>query len=98
MSDLACYARGPLISASCNLVTMFIFGIVSIEVWHTQFPVWAFVLALIVGTSVVVRTAGMYRPSPQHLCTLSLSESSKRSLTNRLASSESCHVRRRSIH
>ena len=28
---------------------MFVFGIISIEVWPTQFPVWAFVLALIVG-------------------------------------------------
>ena len=31
-------------------VSMFIFGIISIEVWHTQFPVWAFVLALIICT------------------------------------------------
>ncbi|EMD31506.1 hypothetical protein CERSUDRAFT_119725 [Gelatoporia subvermispora B] len=30
-------------------VTMFVFGIISIEVWKTQFPVWAFVLALIVS-------------------------------------------------
>ena len=28
---------------------MFVFGVVSIEVWDTQFPVWAFVLALIIG-------------------------------------------------
>ena len=26
---------------------MFVFGIISIEVWNTQFPVWAFVLALV---------------------------------------------------
>lgn len=31
---------------------MFVFGIISIEVWNTQFPVWAFVLALIIGKSV----------------------------------------------
>lgn len=28
---------------------MFVFGVISIEVWHTQMPVWAFVLALIIG-------------------------------------------------
>ena len=33
------------------LVTMFVFGIISIEVWPTQFPVWAFVLALVIGIS-----------------------------------------------
>ncbi|KZT04573.1 OPT oligopeptide transporter, partial [Laetiporus sulphureus 93-53] len=31
------------------LVTMFVFGIISIEVWHTEFPVWAFVLSLIIS-------------------------------------------------
>jgi hypothetical protein len=25
------------------------FGFVTIEVWHTQLPVWAFILALIIG-------------------------------------------------
>ena len=30
-------------------VPMFIFGAVSIEVWHTQMPIWALVLALIIG-------------------------------------------------
>ncbi|KAL6301879.1 OPT oligopeptide transporter [Sparassis latifolia] len=34
---------------SVILVTMFIFGVVSIEVWKTQFPVWALVLALIIS-------------------------------------------------
>ena len=29
------------------VVTMFVFGIISIEVWPTQFPVWGFVLALV---------------------------------------------------
>lgn len=28
---------------------MFAFAIVSIEVWHTEFPVWAFVLSLAIG-------------------------------------------------
>ena len=27
---------------------MFVFGVVAIEVWNTQFPVWGLVLALIV--------------------------------------------------
>jgi hypothetical protein len=30
-------------------VTMFVFGVVSIEVWHTQFPVWGFVISLLIG-------------------------------------------------
>ena len=30
-------------------VTMFVFGVVSVEVWHTQMPIWALVLALIIG-------------------------------------------------
>ncbi|KAI0081298.1 OPT oligopeptide transporter [Panus rudis PR-1116 ss-1] len=30
-------------------VSMFVFGVISIEVWNTQFPVWAFVLALIIS-------------------------------------------------
>ncbi|KAL4247172.1 oligopeptide OPT transporter family protein [Abortiporus biennis] len=30
-------------------LVMFVFGIVSIECWDTQFPVWAFVLALVIG-------------------------------------------------
>lgn len=29
-------------------VTMFTFGVIAIEVWDTQFPVWAFVLALLI--------------------------------------------------
>jgi hypothetical protein len=28
---------------------MFVFGVISIEVWPTQLPVWAFVLALAIG-------------------------------------------------
>ncbi|THH12088.1 hypothetical protein EW145_g232 [Phellinidium pouzarii] len=30
-------------------LSMFVFGIISIEVWPTQFPVWAFVLSLIIS-------------------------------------------------
>ena len=30
-------------------VAMFAFGIISIEVWPTEFPVWAFILALVIG-------------------------------------------------
>ena len=32
----------------CFPATMFVFGVVAIEVWDTQFPVWAFVLALMI--------------------------------------------------
>jgi len=28
---------------------MFVFGVIVLEVWHTQMPIWAFVLALIIG-------------------------------------------------
>ncbi|EKM56748.1 uncharacterized protein PHACADRAFT_254040 [Phanerochaete carnosa HHB-10118-sp] len=30
-------------------MSMFVFGVVCIEVWHTEMPVWAFILALIVS-------------------------------------------------
>jgi OPT family oligopeptide transporter len=33
---------------------MFVFGIISIEVWPTQMPVWAFVLALIIAFVYVI--------------------------------------------
>lgn len=33
---------------------MFVFGIVSIEAWPTQFPVWAFVLALLVSFFYII--------------------------------------------
>ena len=41
--------RVVLISFS---VSMFVFGVVSIEVWETQFPVWGFVLALCIGAFI----------------------------------------------
>lgn len=28
---------------------MFMFGVISIEIWPTEFPVWGLVLALIIG-------------------------------------------------
>ena len=33
-------------------VSMFAFGVISIEVWETQFPVWGFVLALCIGVFI----------------------------------------------
>ena len=38
-------------------VPMFIFGAVSIEVWHTQMPIWALVLALIIGALLCSRVS-----------------------------------------
>jgi hypothetical protein len=32
---------------------MFVIGVISIELWHTEFPVWAFVLSLTIGDSLV---------------------------------------------
>lgn len=34
--------------STSSSVAMFVFGIIAIEVWDTQFPVWAFVLALLI--------------------------------------------------
>ena len=42
--------KSPLISFS---VTMFVLGVVSIEVWDTQLPIWAFVLALLFCPSCI---------------------------------------------
>ena len=43
-----------IIDAKCVLisfsVTSFMFGVVAIKVWDTGFPVWAFVLSLLIGT------------------------------------------------
>jgi hypothetical protein len=33
-------------------VSMFVFGVVSIEVWKSQLPVWGFVLALCIGVLI----------------------------------------------
>ncbi|KLO10273.1 OPT oligopeptide transporter [Schizopora paradoxa] len=35
-------------------LSMFVLGIISIEVWPTQFPVWAFVLALVIAFVYVI--------------------------------------------
>ncbi|KAI0667564.1 small oligopeptide transporter [Trametes maxima] len=35
-------------------VTMFVFSVISIEVWHTQMPVWALVLALVVAFVYII--------------------------------------------
>jgi OPT family small oligopeptide transporter len=35
-------------------LSMFVFGVISIEVWPTQMPVWAFVLALIISFVYVI--------------------------------------------
>ncbi|KAI0919974.1 hypothetical protein AcV5_001906 [Taiwanofungus camphoratus] len=43
------YPQVPEWWYSIILVTMFIFGVVSIEVWNTQFPVWALILALLIS-------------------------------------------------
>jgi hypothetical protein len=46
--------RAPFLNAkraNCLIffvVSMFVFGVIAIEVWNTQFPVWAFVLSLII--------------------------------------------------
>ncbi|KZP16460.1 small oligopeptide transporter [Athelia psychrophila] len=36
------------------LVVTFVIGIISIEVWHTQFPVWAYVIALLISFLYVI--------------------------------------------
>jgi hypothetical protein len=33
-------------------VFMFMFGVISIEVWETQLPVWGFALALYIGAFI----------------------------------------------
>ncbi|KAI0776985.1 OPT oligopeptide transporter [Trametes elegans] len=43
------YPQVPEWWYSIIFVIMFIFGVVSIEVWNTQMPVWALVLALIIA-------------------------------------------------
>ncbi|KAH8078033.1 OPT oligopeptide transporter [Cristinia sonorae] len=35
-------------------LTMFVFGIIVIEVWDTKFPVWAFVLSLVIAFGYVI--------------------------------------------
>jgi hypothetical protein len=42
-------------------VVMFVFGVVSIEVYHTDFPVWAFVLSLIICNASSLLFLSYYR-------------------------------------
>ncbi|TFY77272.1 hypothetical protein EWM64_g6741 [Hericium alpestre] len=35
-------------------ISMFVFGVISIEVWPTQMPVWAFVLGLVISFTYVI--------------------------------------------
>jgi hypothetical protein len=37
-------------------LSMFAFGVIAIEVYHTQFPVWAFVVALAIGRCAFLLT------------------------------------------
>ncbi|KAH9944677.1 OPT oligopeptide transporter [Amylocystis lapponica] len=46
---MSVYTQVPEWWYAVILAVMFVFGIISIEVWPTQFPVWAFVLSLIIA-------------------------------------------------
>ncbi|KAI0052774.1 small oligopeptide transporter [Auriscalpium vulgare] len=46
---MAVYPQVPDWWYAAIFLAMFVFGVVAIEVWNTQFPVWAFVLALIIS-------------------------------------------------
>ncbi|PSR84197.1 hypothetical protein PHLCEN_2v5485 [Hermanssonia centrifuga] len=43
------YPQVPEMWYSVIFVSMFIFGAIAIEKWHTQMPLWAFILALIIA-------------------------------------------------
>lgn len=36
-------------------------GVVNIELWHTQMPVWAFVIALLIGESTFLDVVSVAR-------------------------------------
>ncbi|KAF8452254.1 OPT oligopeptide transporter [Boletus edulis BED1] len=38
----------------CVFVVMFVFGIIAIEVWPTEFPVWGFVLSLVIAFVYII--------------------------------------------
>ena len=40
-----------MIFITSPIASMFVIGIISIEFWHTEFPVWAFCLSLAIGIS-----------------------------------------------
>jgi hypothetical protein len=44
--------QSPLYTLTTFEGTMFIFGVAAIEIWHTDLPIWAFILALIIGASL----------------------------------------------
>ncbi|KLO10280.1 OPT oligopeptide transporter [Schizopora paradoxa] len=48
------YRQVPEWWYGCVFLSMFVFGVVSIEVWPTQFPVWAFIVALIIAFVYVI--------------------------------------------
>ena len=35
-------------------VSMFVMGVISIEVWHTDFPVWGFVVSLSIAFAYII--------------------------------------------
>ncbi|KAI0342222.1 OPT oligopeptide transporter [Trametopsis cervina] len=51
---MSAYAQVPDWWYAVIFVVMFVFGIVCIEVYHTEMPVWAFILALIISFVYVV--------------------------------------------
>jgi len=51
---MSVYRQVPEWWYACVFLSMFVFGIISIEVWPTAFPVWAFVLALIISFAYVI--------------------------------------------
>ncbi|KAI0690888.1 OPT oligopeptide transporter protein-domain-containing protein [Cytidiella melzeri] len=51
---MAKYPQVPNWWYAIILLSMFVFGIIVIEVWPTQMPVWAFVLALIISFVYVI--------------------------------------------
>ncbi|KDQ52977.1 hypothetical protein JAAARDRAFT_137861, partial [Jaapia argillacea MUCL 33604] len=55
----------------CLFLVMFILGIVSIEVWPTELPVWAFVLALVIAFTYVV-PVGMIQAITNHQVSLNV--------------------------
>ncbi|KZV91748.1 OPT oligopeptide transporter [Exidia glandulosa HHB12029] len=48
------YRQVPEWWYACIFLSMFVFGIISIELWPTQMPVWAFFLALIIAFVYVI--------------------------------------------
>ncbi|TDL15748.1 OPT oligopeptide transporter [Rickenella mellea] len=48
------YRQVPEWWYACIFLSMFVFGIISIEVWHTEMPVWAFILALIIAFVYII--------------------------------------------